>query len=270
MTKEEILTEVIYRKSRKNTMPEDDYKCSMEQIESYYRYGVFSKVLSNASTTAKGQHITVGDTEIGYELIHAVLFCPPAMVFKLYTFIDLLLSQETTRTIIQTVVHLFQSDAVADETILNLAENFNQVVVSTFDLQYRSIRLATSTTAGNWPFITNYPDLVEKCLTSNCDRFLDFSQNLSKPALSYFLKFCYSDANNVSRELSLHPVHLTPDKEGNLPPSALIPFCSYQGKSSLLGRELPELNNMTVCDKFQSTILEGQLCTALPNAQKQF
>ena len=75
-----------------------------------------------------------------------------------------------------------------------------------------------------------------------------------------------TDANNVSRELSLHPVHLTPDKEGNLPPSALVPFCSYQGESSLLGRQLPEMDNLTVCDKFQPTILEGQLCYTLDGA----
>ena len=66
--------------------------------------------------------------------------------------------------------------------------------------------------------------------------------------------------------MSLHPVHLTPDKEGNLPPSALVPFCSYQGESSLLGRQLPEMGNLTVCDKFQPTILEGQLCYALDSA----
>ena len=48
----------------------------------------------------------------------------------------------------------------------------------------------------------------------------------------------------VPRELSLHPVHLTPDKEGNIPPSALIPFCSYQGESELLGQEMPELDGL--------------------------
>ena len=51
--------------------------------------------------------------------------------------------------------------------------------------------------------------------------------------------------------------------EGNLPPSALVPFCSYQGDTSLLGRELPEMDNVTVCDKFQPIILEGQLCYSL-------
>ena len=71
----------------------------------------------------------------------------------------------------------------------------------------------------------------------------------------------------VSRELSLHPVHLTPDSEGNIPPSALIPFCSYQGDASILGQKTPEFGNFTLCDKFQSTILEGQLCYSLDVAK---
>ena len=84
--------------------------------------------------------------------------------------------------------------------------------------------------------------------------------------LNVFLKnFIVTDA--VSRELSLHPVHLTPDKEGHLPPSALIPFCSYQGDSNLLGQERPELDNLTICDTFEPTILEGQLCYSLDIAK---
>ena len=130
-------------------MPEDDYKCSMKQLKSAYRYGVFSKVFANASTITSRVHITDVDIETGYELFHAVLFCPPSKVFKLYTFIDKLLSKETSRTIIQTVVHLFQSDDVPDETILNLAENFYKIMVSTLDLQYSSIMLAMSTKSGN-------------------------------------------------------------------------------------------------------------------------
>ena len=76
-----------------------------------------------------------------------------------------------------------------------------------------------------------------------------------------------TDVNRVSRELSLHPVHLTPDKEGNLPPSALVPFCSYQGDSSSLGHGIPELDNLTICDKFKPTILEGQRCYSLDIAK---
>ena len=76
--------------------------------------------------------------------------------------------------------------------------------------------------------------------------------------------FFADDLENL-RNLSLNPVHLTPDREGDLPPSALIPFCSYQGKSTL-GRQSPELGNVAVCDQFEPTILEGQLCYSLDNA----
>ena len=58
-------------------------------------------------------------------------------------------------------------------------------------------------------------------------------------------------------------MHLTPNENGQLPPSALVPFCSYQGDRSLLGQKRPELDNLTVCDKFEPTILEGQLCFSI-------
>ena len=85
--------------------------------------------------------------------------------------------------------------------------------------------------------------------------------------ISFLLCYSIADAQNISQELSLHPVHLTPDKEGNLPPSALVPFCSYQGKNDLLGHEIPGLGNLTICDTFKSTILEGQLCYSLDIAK---
>ena len=68
---------------------------------------------------------------------------------------------------------------------------------------------------------------------------------------------------NVTRELSLHPVHLKPDSDGNLPPSALVPFCSYQEERNILGEERYELQNLTLCDKFEPNILEAQLCYSL-------
>ena len=67
----------------------------------------------------------------------------------------------------------------------------------------------------------------------------------------------------MSRELSLHPIHLKPDINQNLPPSSLVPFCSYQGDYSLLGVKTLELQNLTFCDKFEPSILEGQLCYSL-------
>ena len=80
-------------------------------------------------------------------------------------------------------------------------------------------------------------------------------------------KYSVADVEKISRHLSLHPVHLKPDTNGNPPPSALVPFCSYQGDHNLLGLEMMELQNMTFCDKFEPTILEGQLCYTLDVAK---
>ena len=63
--------------------------------------------------------------------------------------------------------------------------------------------------------------------------------------------------------MSLHPVHLTPDDKGALPPSALVPFCSYQGESTILGERRLEQDNLTLCNKFEPTIFDGQLCYSL-------
>ena len=75
-----------------------------------------------------------------------------------------------------------------------------------------------------------------------------------------------ADSEGISRELSVYPVHLTSDKEGNLPPSALVPFCSFQMDYNLLGEKIHELN-MTICNKFEPVILEGQLCYSLDLAK---
>ena len=60
----------------------------------------------------------------------------------------------------------------------------------------------------------------------------------------------------MSKELSLHPINLKPDTNGNLPPSALVPFCFYQEDHNRPGPT-------KFCDKFEPTILEGQLCYSL-------
>ena len=62
-------------------------------------------------------------------------------------------------------------------------------------------------------------------------------------------------------EVSLHPPHLI-DSSGSLTPAALIPFCAYQTNMTVLGRTRQDLP-FTVCEKFQPTVLEGQLCYSL-------
>ena len=61
--------------------------------------------------------------------------------------------------------------------------------------------------------------------------------------------------------MSFHPPHLE-DAKGRLLPKALIPLCSYQG--IMLGKRH---QNFTACDKFQPTVLNGQLCYSLNLSQ---
>ena len=81
-----------------------------------------------------------------------------------------------------------------------------------------------------------------------------------------FFRLPRPGGKGVSQELALHPVHLTADKEGNIPPSALVPFCSYQGETSLLAKKIPQLG-FTTCDHFKARILDGQICHSLDVAK---
>ena len=170
MTKEEILQEMIHQKSQIGVIPEVDKMCSSGQLGSSARSKVFSKLMFNVSTGQTSGDHSHKDIETGFELFHAVVFCP-SMVFKMYTFIDQLLFNETSRTIIHTIVNLFQSGAITDETSFGLAKQFYQVLVSTLSMQYGNILLATATNAQRenviskgLPFFLNNTEQVKKCV----------------------------------------------------------------------------------------------------------
>ena len=61
--------------------------------------------------------------------------------------------------------------------------------------------------------------------------------------------------------MSVHPPHLL-DSQGRPTPAALIPFCGYRGNLATLGEPVGGLE-FPVCNKFQPTILGGQLCYSL-------
>ena len=130
------------------------------------------------------------DIKTGLVLFHAAQFCP-TLVVKMHNFIDQLLAKKYSRTIIQTIVGLFQLTAIEEENSFNLTKQFYQILASTLDLQYGNLLLATSTKAqlqavmrNKWPFFTNYTDLVEDCLREeHCSFLQNVFRNLGK---SYF------------------------------------------------------------------------------------
>ena len=67
----------------------------------------------------------------------------------------------------------------------------------------------------------------------------------------------YIETEKVHKLLN-HPVHII-DKEGNLSPSALIPFCEFAGNMSTMGVEIEHFD-VPVCNSFQAKVLNDQLC----------
>ena len=55
-----------------------------------------------------------------------------------------------------------------------------------------------------------------------------------------------------------HPVHII-DMEGNLSPSALIPFCEFGGNMSIMGTKIDQFE-VPVCNSFHAKVLNDQLC----------
>ena len=63
---------------------------------------------------------------------------------------------------------------------------------------------------------------------------------------------------DFTAEVSLDPPHLV-DSQEQLTPSALIPFCAYDGDMNITGQYVTGLD-FPICNKFKPTILNGQLC----------
>ena len=186
--------DVIHQRLQMINMTHADHMCLMGQIKENEQSHIFSKIISNVKRGKVSGETSDKDILFGYDLFNAVMFCPPAIVSKTYNMFDQLLSVETSRTIIQTIISLFQSKVIKDDITFNLIRQFYLVLAKTLDLQYGNILLATSTTAqmktviwNKWPFFSNNTDLVKRCLQkSNCDTYQNLG-NINFPFLSKFL-----------------------------------------------------------------------------------
>ena len=85
-------------------------------------------------------------------------------------------------------------------------------------------------------------------------------KNIKLSLLAYLKKnfiLLILDDEYIQR-ISNHTVHIE-DSEGSLNPSSFFPFCAFGNNMTLMGRFDKEFN-MTVCDKFTPTVLDGRLC----------
>ena len=67
--------------------------------------------------------------------------------------------------------------------------------------------------------------------------------------------------------MTKHPVHIV-DDDGQLSPTALIPFCEFDGDLSAMGVKIEQFG-VPVCKSFRPKIFQDQLCyTVDPNTFK--
>ena len=183
MTRDQILDKVIREKMVNISILEEEETCWLEQIYSESLTEVFSKLVPLVDKEEMEEPVTEEDVRTGFDIFHAIMYCPSPIVIKLFRFLDGLVSTETSRTIIQSSVNLFRSGVLNDTTSFELAKDFHFFLASSLDLQYGSVLLATSKKAqlqevldNNWPFFTNNTKLVETCLNeSHCNQIVEDS-----------------------------------------------------------------------------------------------
>ena len=184
MTQEQSLEKVIQEKIHNIAVLEEENMCSMGQANTNHLHNAFSEVFLVDEKMFQ-EPVTNEDIKIGFGLFYAIVYCPRT-VLKLHTFVDQLLSTETTRTIILTVVNLFKSGVLKHKTKLNPVNKFYFELASTLHLQFGNVLLATAPKSeiqavldNDWPFFTNTTELVKACLQdSDCDQIQDVLQQL--------------------------------------------------------------------------------------------
>ena len=183
MTKDEILDKVIQEKIQNISILLDPHRCTMEQIKYGFLERSFSNLVSFVEDSGQEGPFTDDDVATGFEIFYAIVFCP-VNDLKLFQFVDHLLSHETSRTITQNIVNLFEnSHIIKNPRRYMLTKKFYFRLATTLDLQYGKVLLASSTKAqlqavidNDWPFFTNMTDILKSCLyQSEC---ADIQENL--------------------------------------------------------------------------------------------
>ena len=191
MTRMQILNKVTEDKMENVSILMKSGVCSDEQISASQFNETLPELASYDKIKDLGGPITSEDILTGFELFHSIVYCP-VMDIKFYSFVDQLLMEESSRTIIQTFVNLFHPGVVTDQKRFKQAKEFYMEVADTLNLHYGNVLLATSTRSqlqsvidNDWPFFTNNTDLVKSCLlNSTCEGIQDI---IGKPGKTVFV-----------------------------------------------------------------------------------
>ena len=202
MTREEISEFAIHKKISEIKLLDQEGTCSKGQVQLQSQRKVFSTLdlIVERNVTSKEQPIQE-DFGTGYDLFYATVFCP-AMPIKLFRLIDQLLSSESSRTLIQTIVNILLSGPIPDEMTFNLAKRFYLEMAFSLKLTFGNVLRATSLQSANSSDQQIIAlDDVSGCHQDSCFEEMQnifqklgifFCENLCFKSFTYELFFCRS------------------------------------------------------------------------------
>ena len=123
--------------------------------------------------------------------------------------------------------------------VKTLGLNLGKVVIAQTD---RSTLRNTSTV----PYLGPYQSIINNCVNEDKLGCKSHLEDVQDPAIE---------------ELSSHPVHLV-NKQGELMPSAFIPYCGFLTDMAELGKQRLNFSS-PLCNAFTPVLLKGQLCYEL-------
>ena len=100
--------------------------------------------------------------------------------------------------------------------------------------------------------------IYEKIISVLGYRYINVVDDKAFRKLQTNLSHVKAEDFNQVQTVSNHPVHIL-DKNGNLSPSSLIPFCSFGDNLSLVGTKLDDFD-FPVCTIFEPKVHYDQLC----------
>ena len=181
MDMDKIFAEVLEKKA--DIFQSEYLQCTNTQVNRDILDQVFDQI-PQVNDETHLPNITDGDITTGFMIYFAHVYCAESSY--LYQFLSTLITSQSPRTILQSIVNTVQSeDDMEDEN----KKKFKQIYIELnkiLDLQYGKILLATATPrqlknmiAKDWPFFGNYTEEVKECLHGNsCQVVQDLVQTL--------------------------------------------------------------------------------------------
>ena len=227
MTNDELWK--IVKSFKLDAIQENLFTCEEGVLKTIYfnRLGYsLTQLITDSNRTKMSYRETNEDLLLSYDIFSYLIFCQDEAM-SMHAFLDNLISTASPATILLATINTMKLNHKQRITETTLQHLYDKLIV------LMDLRL---------------PDIVSRIKEQNIQGLVISSgqnQTKYKPA----------DQSMIAR-VSSHPPSVY-DKEQNISPSALIPFCSFGAK--MIGSKA---QNMTfpVCDIFEPTVFQGRLC----------